>query len=165
MKGISAVEMARRVLDRFGSLSDLLRAPVSALLEEKGLKAAKAAQLIAAIELARRSSLPPEKKKLHGLLADIVIAQGDVGSVRPSIRTIMARALQANASGIILCHNHPSGISEPSESDRLLTRDVLVGARPLQIRVLDHVIISEDGAYSFSDFGLLEELAIEAGLG
>lgn len=188
--------MARRVLDRFGSLSDLLRVPVSALLEEKGLKGAQAAQLIAAIELARRASLPPKKKKLrlnstqtvieylksrmmnlpdeqfrviyvnrvHGLLADIVIAKGDVGSVRPSIRTIMARALQANASGMILCHHHPSGISEPSESDRLLTRDVLAGVRPLQIRVLDHVIISEGGAYSFSDCGLLEELAIEAGL-
>jgi DNA repair protein RadC len=196
VKGTSAVELARRVLDRFGSLADLLRAPVYALLEEKGLKGAKAAQLIAAIELARRASIPPEKNKLrlnstqavieylqsrminlpdeqfrvlylnrvHGLLADVVIAQGDVGSVRPSIRTIMGRALQANASGMILCHNHPSGVPEPSESDRLLTRDVLTGARPLQIRVLDHVILGERGAFSFADSGLLEELAIEAGV-
>jgi DNA repair protein RadC len=195
IKGVNAVEMGRRLLRRFGSLGDLVKAPVSALQEEKGLKGAKAAQLIAAIELARRVALPPRKRKLHlngtravagyvktrfqglpdeqfrafylnrvfGLLDDMLIAHGDVGSVRPSVRTMMTRALQANASALVIAHNHPSGVAEPSEADRLLTKDILTAARPLGVRVLDHVIVAEDVVFSFADSGLMDELAIEAG--
>ena len=196
VKGFNAVEMGRRLLQRFGSLADLVRVPVSALLEEKGLKGAKAAQLIAAIEIARRVAVPAKKGKLklgstrlvagylktrfqgladeqfralylnrvHGLLDDALIAHGDVGSVRPSVRTIMTRALQANASGLIVAHNHPSGMADASEADRLLTKDILSAARALQLRVLDHVIVADDSVFSFSDSGLLDELAIEAGV-
>jgi DNA repair protein RadC len=95
------------------------------------------------------------------LLDDILIAQGAVDSVRPSIRTIIARALQVNASGIVAAHNHPSGEAEPSESDRLLTSDLIAAARPLGIRVLDHVIVAEENTYSFADSGLLDDLELE----
>lgn len=84
--------------------------------------------------------------------------------MRPSVRTIMTRALQANASGLIVAHNHPSGEADASETDRLLTKDILSAARPLQLRVLDHVIVADDSVFSFSDSGLLDELAIEAGV-
>jgi DNA repair protein RadC len=87
-----------------------------------------------------------------------------VASVRPHLRAIIARALQLNASAMIAAHNHPSGVSEPSESDRLLTRDLMVAALALGLKVLDHVIISKEGAYSFADNGLLVELSIEAGV-
>ena len=148
VKGINAVEMGRRLLQRFGSLADLVRVPVSALLEEQGLKGANALYL----------------NRVHGLIDDALIAHGDVGSVRPSVRTIMTRALQANASGLIVAHNHPSGMADASEADRLLTKDILSAARALQLRVLDHVIVADDSVFSFSDSGLLDELAIEAGV-
>ena len=66
----------------------------------------------------------------NALLEDALIAQGSVESVRPSLRNIVARALQVNASALIAAHNHPSGAAEPSESDRMLTQD-LIAATPL----------------------------------
>ena len=69
-----------------------------------------------------------------------------------------------NASALIAGHNHPSGIAEPSESDRLLTKDLVAAAHPLGLRVFDHVIVSDDGTYSFADSGLLAELALEVGV-
>lgn len=101
----------------------------------------------------------------NALLEDVLIAQGVVDTVRPSLRMIVARALQANASGLIAAHNHPSGAAEPTESDRLLTRDLLAAVRPLGLRLLDHVIVAEESTYSFADSGLLDELALEAGIG
>ena len=83
--------------------------------------------------------------------------------MRPVLRTILARALQVNASALIAAHNHPSGAAEPSESDRLLTKDLLIAARPLGVAVLDHVIVGGEETYSFADSGLLAELALEAG--
>lgn len=64
MKGKNAVEMARQLLTQFGSLRVMVEAPVSALLDVKGLKGAKAAQLLAAVEIARRVSVPAK----HGQL-------------------------------------------------------------------------------------------------
>ena len=64
-KGTSAVELARQLLKRFGSLRAMVEAPVLALLEVKGLKGAKAAQLLAAIELARRVAVPTKRRELQ----------------------------------------------------------------------------------------------------
>lgn len=191
-KGTNAVEMARRLLKQFGSLRAMVEAPVIALLEVKGLKGAKVAQLIAAMELARRVSVPAKRghlimkstvaaveylrERLRGLgeeqfrvlylnrrnalLEDALIAQGSVDSVRPSLRSIVAQALQVSASALIAAHNHPSGAAEPSESDRMLTQDLLAASRPLGLKVLDHIIVGEDTTFSFADSGLLDELEL-----
>lgn len=82
-------------------------------------------------------------------------------NVRPQIRTIIARALQANASTLIAAHNHPSGAAEPSEPDKMLIRDLVAVCHPIGIRVLDHLIVTESGHYSFADEGLLDELSLE----
>jgi len=95
------------------------------------------------------------------LLADHLEAEGSVDRARPSIRAIIARALQFNASALIAAHNHPSGAAEPSESDNLLTRDLIAASRLMGIKVLEHVIIGEDTHYSFADSGLLNELSLE----
>jgi DNA repair protein RadC len=84
-----------------------------------------------------------------------------VDQVRPPIRGIVAKALQVNATSIICAHNHPSGLAKPSESDRILTRDIISALRPIGIRVLDHVIVAEETTYSFADSGLLDELELE----
>jgi DNA repair protein RadC len=97
------------------------------------------------------------------LLDDALIAQGTVDSVRPLLRSIITHALQVNASTLIAAHNHPSGAAEPSESDRLLTRDLISAARPVGLKVLDHLIVGEETVYSFADNGLLDELLLELG--
>ncbi len=191
-KGTNAVEMARQVLRHFGSLRAMVEAPVTALLEVKGLKGAKAAQLIAAMEIARRVSVPAERGRLvlksttaaaeylrerlrglpeeqfrvlylnrrNALLEDVLITQGSVDSARPSLRNIVARALQVNASALIAAHNHPSGAAEPSESDQMLTQDLIAASRPLGLRVLDHVIVGEEATFSFADSALLDEMEL-----
>jgi DNA repair protein RadC len=74
------------------------------------------------------------------------------------------RVRKEDATGLIAAHNHPSGAAEPSEADRLLTRDLLAASAPLGLRVLDHVIVAEEATYSFADSGLLDELVLEAGV-
>ncbi|MFH1022706.1 MAG: DNA repair protein RadC [Planctomycetota bacterium] len=192
-RGTSAVELGRQILKRFGSLRTMVEAPVLALFDVKGLKGAKASQLIAATEIARRVAVPTERNQLQikstdaaaeylrerlrglsdehfrvlylnrrsALLDDALIAQGAVDSVHPPLRNIIARALQVNASALIAAHNHPSGTAEPSESDRLLTRDLIAAGQPIGVRVLDHLIITEQTHYSFADSGLLGELTLQ----
>lgn len=92
------------------------------------------------------------------LLEDVLIAEGTVDNVHPPLRSIIARALQANASALIAAHNHPSGAAEPSPADQQLTRDLLTVCRPVGVKVLDHVIVAADSVYSFADSGLLDEL-------
>ncbi len=95
------------------------------------------------------------------MLDDTLLAQGAVDQVRPPVRVIVARALQVNATAIICAHNHPSGFAKPSESDRVLTRDIISALRPIGLRVMDHVIVAEEATYSFADSGLLDELELE----
>lgn len=96
----------------------------------------------------------------NALLEDTLIAQGSVGSVGPRLRNIVARALQVNASALIAAHNHPSGAAAPSESDRMLTQDLIAASRPLGLKVLDHVIVGEEATFSFADSGLLDEMEL-----
>jgi DNA repair protein RadC len=70
------------------------------------------------------------------------------------------RALKANASALIAAHNHPSGVADASESDRLLTQDIIAATRPLGLKLLDHVIVAEETTCSFADSGLLDEMEL-----
>jgi len=65
-----------------------------------------------------------------------------------------------NSAALIAAHNHPSGAAEPSESDRMLTQDLIAASRPLGLKVLDHVIVGEETTFSFADSGLLDELEL-----
>jgi len=95
------------------------------------------------------------------LLDDALIAKGTVDTVHPPIRSIVARALQTNASALIVAHNHPSGAAQPSDTDKLLTRDLIAACHPLGIEVLEHVIVTDNEHYSFADTGLLNKLGLE----
>jgi DNA repair protein RadC len=70
-------------------------------------------------------------------------------------RLIFMTALKVAACNLILCHNHPSGNLKPSEADIELTRKIVDAGRLLDIRVLDHMIVTAEGYYSFSDEGLI----------
>src|SRR6266850_4061815 len=70
-------------------------------------------------------------------------------------KLIFAAAIKANACGIILAHNHPSGNLQPSQTDIDLTKRMKEGGRLLEIQVLDHIIITREGCYSFANEGLV----------
>jgi DNA repair protein RadC len=68
---------------------------------------------------------------------------------------IMRKALEEKAVSIILCHNHPSGSLKPSLADRELTLKIREAAKYFDILVLDHIIVSNEGFFSFADEGIL----------
>ena len=79
---------------------------------------------------------------------------GSTGTIADP-KVIFMAALKSNACGIILAHNHPSGNLTPSESDINLTRKLRAAGELLDIAVLDHIIITAEGFYSFTDEGLM----------
>jgi DNA repair protein RadC len=191
--GKSAIELGRDLLKRFGSIGNMMQAPLDAWQGIKGLGKAKVAQLHAALELGRRAALPDGRQKLAikstkqsadyftarmsglaeehfrvvylnrqgKLLEDALLAEGTVDTVHPQVREIISRALQTNASALIAAHNHPSGGAEPSESDKILTRDLISACHPIGIKVLDHLVVTDGACFSFAESGLLDELSLE----
>jgi len=85
---------------------------------------------------------------------EIVSTGGITGTVADP-RVILKKALEVDATSIVLCHNHPSGSLKPSKADEDLTFKIKEAAKYFDIRVMDHIIVSEDGFYSFSDEGIL----------
>ena len=83
------------------------------------------------------------------------IGQGGVSSTLADIRLISKYAIESLASAIVITHNHPSGNTKPSKKDEILTKDVKKAMDIFGIVLLDHVIISDRGYFSFIDSGLL----------
>lgn len=84
-----------------------------------------------------------------------VLSTGTTTGTVADPRLIFASAIKANACGIILSHNHPSGNLKPSQADIDLTRKLKEGGRFLELPILDHIIITSESYYSFADEGLL----------
>lgn len=83
------------------------------------------------------------------------ISQGGMSGTVADPKVIFQVALKSNACSIILAHNHPSGNAQPSEADILLTRKLKDAGVLLDLPVLDHLILTSEGFYSFADEGLL----------
>jgi DNA repair protein RadC len=83
------------------------------------------------------------------------ISTGGVSGTVADPKIIFKLALEELASGIILVHNHPSGNLQPSQPDRDITRKMSEGAKMLDMQVLDHLIFTDNGFYSFADEGLV----------
>ncbi|HVX50342.1 MAG TPA: JAB domain-containing protein, partial [Chitinophagaceae bacterium] len=84
-----------------------------------------------------------------------IISHGGVTGTVADPRVILKKALEHDATRLILCHNHPSGNLAPSRADKELTYKIKEAAGYIDIDVIDHIIVSEDGHYSFADNGLL----------
>ena len=84
-----------------------------------------------------------------------IISEGGITGTVADPRIILKKALEEEAVNLILCHNHPSGSLRPSRVDEQLTSRIRDAARLLDITVLDHIIVSDGGYYSFADEGLL----------
>ncbi len=83
------------------------------------------------------------------------ISSGGVTGTVVDPKLIFKRALDKRAAGIVLAHNHPSGNLSPSKQDIALTKQVFDAGRLLEITVIDHLIITQNGYYSFADEGML----------
>jgi DNA repair protein RadC len=81
------------------------------------------------------------------------ISRGGMSGTIADAKVIYKKALECHAAAIILAHNHPSGNLVPSDADLQLTRNIQQAGRVMEINVLDHLILSEQGYYSFADEG------------
>ncbi|HEV8287292.1 MAG TPA: DNA repair protein RadC [Chitinophagaceae bacterium] len=84
-----------------------------------------------------------------------MISEGGITGTIADPRVILKKALEENAVSLILCHNHPSGSLKPSKQDEEITRKIKEAARYFDIKLLDHIIVSDAGYYSFADEGIL----------
>ncbi len=91
----------------------------------------------------------------HRLIADDVMFVGTLTQTSVYPREIVKRALRHNAAAVILSHNHPSGVSEPSRADEALTRTLQNALALVDVRILDHIIVAGTSTLSFAERGLL----------
>ena len=83
---------------------------------------------------------------------------GGVNATIMDMKLILSTALKSLSSGIIIAHNHPSGNLSPSEQDKQITRKISEGAKSIELTLLDHLILTKDGFYSFADEGMMNGL-------
>ena len=82
------------------------------------------------------------------------VSQGGIAGTVIDVRLIMKAAIEKLASGIILCHNHPSGNLKPSKSDIDITKKLRDAGEIMEIKVLDHIIVTDESYFSFADEGI-----------
>ena len=89
------------------------------------------------------------------MIEQTVISRGGTSETAADLRIVMKGAISTLCSGIVLCHNHPSGNIQPSPQDDRLTARLQKAAQLMDIRLLDHIIISDKSYYSYADEGKL----------
>jgi DNA repair protein RadC len=87
--------------------------------------------------------------------------KGTIDSAAIAPREIVEQALAHNAAALIFAHNHPTGVCEPSKSDKDITRDLVFAAATVQIKILDHLIIGNNRYYSFAGDGLISQYEMD----
>ena len=91
----------------------------------------------------------------HRLIAFDELFRGTIDGASVHPREVVKQALGRNAAAVILAHNHPSGVAEPSQADELITHRLREALALVDIRVLDHCIVGDNGCLSFAERGLL----------
>ncbi|MDT0644802.1 DNA repair protein RadC [Zunongwangia sp. F363] len=89
------------------------------------------------------------------VLEQLQLSKGGITGTLVDVRITLKKALELGATSIILTHNHPSGNLKPSEADRQLTAKLKTASGSLDIKVLDHIIVTEKSYFSFADEGIL----------
>ncbi|MFM8341267.1 MAG: DNA repair protein RadC [Methylomonas sp.] len=90
----------------------------------------------------------------HRVISYEELFRGSINAANVYPREVVKSALRYNAAALIMAHNHPSGISEPSHADRLITEKLKAALDLIDVRVLDHIVVGET-VYSFAEHGLL----------
>lgn len=130
---------------------------------ETPLKKVKIQSSMDAFEILRHSFSDLSHEEFHIILLNrannvIDIKRISIGGMAGTVadgKVIFKEALIQKASGIILAHNHPSGNLKPSEADRQLTRKMVEFGKFIDLLILDHLILTDNGYFSFADEGLL----------
>lgn len=91
----------------------------------------------------------------HRLIVFEQMFRGTVDGASVYPREVVKRALYHNAAAVVLAHNHPSGVAEPSQADRAITRRITEALSLVDIRVLDHIVVAGTETVSFAERGLL----------
>ncbi len=91
----------------------------------------------------------------HRVIAFRELFQGTIDSATVHPREVARSCLELNASAVILAHNHPSGVAEPSAADNAITRRVVEALRLIDVRVLDHLVVGEEEVVSMAARGLM----------
>ncbi|MBN2522117.1 MAG: DNA repair protein RadC [Bacteroidales bacterium] len=89
------------------------------------------------------------------ILEKYKLSQGGIAGTVIDIRLILKRAIELLASGIIICHNHPSGNINPSENDKTITEKLKIASGQMDIKLLDHIIVCDNSYFSFCDENIL----------
>ena len=93
--------------------------------------------------------------RANKVLGIFELSTGGVSGTVADPKLILAAAIKANACGILLAHNHPSGTTQPSQADIALTKKIKEGGKLLDVQLLDHIIVTPEGHFSFADEGLI----------
>ena len=141
----AVLELARRHLAENLLRSDALKNPAETRRYQKARLRDYPYEVFACLFLDTRNRIICYEELFRG--------SSDGASVHP--REVVRRALQHNAAAVILAHNHPSGVAEPSDADRRITTRLQDALALLDIRVLDHVVIGDQIATSFAERGLI----------
>lgn len=185
--GKTAVDLARDLLTRFGSLRQLLDANEKQFCLGEGLGQAKYVQLQATVEMARRHMAerlergnalenPDDTRRFisarlrdyphevfaclfldnrHRVIAYEELFHGTLNGASVHPREVTKKALAHNAAALILAHNHPSGVAEPSRADNDITQRLKHALELVEVRVLDHLVVGDSEIVSFAERGLL----------
>ena len=179
-------ETAHRLLEHFGSLEQVLRAPAAELQKVEGVGESAALLLTLVPDVMHRARRTTAEEKILNtvdktghfflellrdqrrevlwqasldakgkLLSCRKISSGSVDAAVLSIREVVENALHADASGVVLAHNHPSGIALPSVEDQQVTLQAKQALETMGIRLIDHIIVADDDFVSMAASGLL----------
>lgn len=183
----AAIDLAERLLDRFGGLRQLLQADSKRIIAEKGVGNARLTAILALPLLARRyfeASLPAGQAirspadtedfllarlrhlghelfcclfldNRHRILRFDEMFRGTIDGTSVYPREVVKEALSVNAAAVILAHNHPSGVAEPSQADERITLRLKSALDLVDIRLLDHLIIGDGVITSLASRGLI----------
>lgn len=89
------------------------------------------------------------------VIRKLQLSKGGITGTLVDVRLTFKFAIEYGATGLILCHNHPSGALQPSEADKQLTRKMRTAGEQLDIKVLDHLIVTPENYFSFADEGAM----------
>lgn len=187
VKGKSAVDLSRDLLNAFGSLNGIFSASLSDITQIHGMGESKYVQLQAIFEMSRRALAEemqttdvlssPEKVsdylslKIGQLSREVfmvlfldaqnrvitqeILFEGTLTQTSVYPREVIKRALHHNAASVILAHNHPSGVAEPSRADEMITQELKKALALVDVRVLDHFIVAGNVTLSFAAKGMM----------
>ena len=91
----------------------------------------------------------------HRVINAVDLSHGTIDSAAVYPREVVKTALKHNAAAVILAHNHPSGVAEPSRADRQITERLQAALDLVDIRVLDHIVVAGENSLSFAERGLI----------